>query len=140
MERVLGMEFYDAVDRSLFYRGSYSNCKLIATLILGLLQSTITLSTTDPGYSFDSVLFYGNEWSLLLLDILVFAVVDLIAESYVLAAIITYIVSWVRTEREVETSNGLTDSGITLTLNSITVCELRQRCTGKEKSREQDTS
>ena len=102
--------------------------------------SSLPLSTTDPGYSFDSVLFYGNEWSLLLLDILVFAVVDLIAENYILAAIITYTVSWVRTEIELETSNGLTDSGITLSLYSITVCVLRQRCIGKEKSREQDAS
>jgi len=49
----------------------------------------------DPGFSFESVLFYGNELALLQLDILVFAVVDLIAQNYVLAAIITYIVSWV---------------------------------------------
>jgi len=69
LEKVLGMEFYDAMDRSLFYN--------------------------DPGFSFDSVLFYGNEWALLQLDILIFAVVDMLAQNYVLAAIITYIVSWV---------------------------------------------
>lgn len=49
----------------------------------------------DPGFSFDSVLFYGNEWALLQLDILIFAVVDMLTQNYVLAAIITYIVSWV---------------------------------------------
>ena len=41
------------------------------------------------------MIFYGNEWSLLLFDILVFAIVDLIAQNYVLAAIITYIIGWV---------------------------------------------
>lgn len=55
----------------------------------------------DPGFSFESVLFYGNELALLQLDILVFAVVDLIAQNYVLAAIITYIVSWVGGDRAV---------------------------------------
>lgn len=59
------------------------------------LPLLLPLLLSDPGYSFDSVLFYGNEWSLLQLDFLVFAVVDLIAQNYILAAIITYIVAWV---------------------------------------------
>lgn len=54
------------------------------------------LLTPDPGYSFDSVLFYGNFWSLFQLDLLLFAMVDLFAHNFLLAAIITYIVSWVR--------------------------------------------
>ncbi len=53
------------------------------------------LRSLDPGYSFDRVLFYGHFWNLLLLDLLVFAVVDLVARNYVLATVITCIVSWV---------------------------------------------
>ena len=55
-----------------------------------------TLSSTDKGSSsFTSVIFYGNEWSLLLFDVLLFAIVDLVSQNFVLAAIITYIIGWV---------------------------------------------
>lgn len=47
----------------------------------------------DDGKSFNSVLFYGHEWTLMLFDLLLFAVVDYIAMDYVLAGIITYIIS-----------------------------------------------
>ena len=50
----------------------------------------------DPGYSFTEVLFYGREWSLFSLEVLLFAVVDLPAQNYVLAAAITYVVTQVR--------------------------------------------
>lgn len=69
LETILGVELYDPVDRCLFY--------------------------TDKGsFAFTSVIFYGNEWSLLLFDMLLFAIVDLIAQNYVLAAVITYIIGW----------------------------------------------
>ena len=48
------------------------------------------------GYSFERVLYYGNEWSLFQLELLVFAVVDLVAGSFVLATILALLVSWVR--------------------------------------------
>ncbi|KXJ16794.1 Meckelin [Exaiptasia diaphana] len=47
----------------------------------------------DDGKSFNSVLFYGHEWTLMLFDLLVFAVVDFIATDYILAGILTYIIS-----------------------------------------------
>ena len=50
--------------------------------------------TADPGFNFDSLLFYGSGWALFQFDLFVFAVVDLLAESYVLAAVITFIVAW----------------------------------------------
>ncbi|XP_065896707.1 meckelin-like isoform X2 [Dysidea avara] len=69
LETVLGLELYDPVDRCLLY--------------------------TDKGsFSFTSIIFYGNEWSLLLFDILLFAIVDLVGQNYVLAAIVTYIIGW----------------------------------------------
>lgn len=52
--------------------------------------------TPDTSFSFDSILFYGKEWMLLQLDILVFAVVDLVAQNYVLAAIVTLAISLVK--------------------------------------------
>ena len=96
LERVLGVEFYDAADRALFYHGESWPARTSHTLTHTHTHShTHTHTHSDPGCSFDSVLFYGNEWALLQLDILVFAVVDLLSQSYVLAAIITYLISWV---------------------------------------------
>lgn len=46
---------------------------------------------TDEDFSFKDVLFYGNEATLLIFDTLFFCVVDLGAQSFVLAAVLTYI-------------------------------------------------
>jgi meckelin len=48
---------------------------------------------TDDGKSFNSVLFYGNEWTLMLFDLLFFCIVDYIAVNYVLAGVLTYFTS-----------------------------------------------
>lgn len=45
----------------------------------------------DDGRSFNSVLFYGNEWTLMFFDLLVFAFVDSFSQNFVLAGIITYL-------------------------------------------------
>ena len=50
---------------------------------------------TDLGLSFTDVLFYGHEWSLLSLEMLLFLLTDLAAENFVLAAVITYVISQV---------------------------------------------
>ena len=47
----------------------------------------------DDGRSFNSVLFYGNEWTLMLFDLLVFAVMDLASKDFVFAGIFTYLVT-----------------------------------------------
>lgn len=47
--------------------------------------------TTDEDFSFKDVLFYGNEATLLIFDTLFFCVVDLGAQSFVLAAVLTYV-------------------------------------------------
>ena len=57
-------------------------------------EPPIIVSTADPGFNFDSLLFYGSGWTLFQFDVLVFAVVDLLAESYVLSAVVTFIVMW----------------------------------------------
>ncbi|KAL9962665.1 hypothetical protein ACROYT_G031787 [Oculina patagonica] len=47
----------------------------------------------DDGRSFNSILFYGNEWTLMFFDLLIFAAMDLIYPDYVLAGIISYLFS-----------------------------------------------
>ncbi|TSK20226.1 Meckelin [Bagarius yarrelli] len=64
-ERVIGMEFIEPLDKSLFYN--------------------------DDSYSFTELLFYGNEMTLLIFDTLFFCVVDLGSQSYILAAVLTYV-------------------------------------------------
>ncbi|XP_061633389.1 meckelin isoform X2 [Phyllopteryx taeniolatus] len=65
LERVMGMEFLEPNDKSIFYN--------------------------DEGHSFGDVLFYGNEGTLLIFDTLFFCVVDLASQNFVLAAVLTYV-------------------------------------------------
>ncbi|XP_069477453.1 meckelin [Ambystoma mexicanum] len=65
LERILGMEFMEPFDKSIFYN--------------------------DESHSFSDVLFYGNESTLLIFDTLFFSVVDLASQNFVLAAILTYL-------------------------------------------------
>ncbi|XP_070691563.1 meckelin [Pempheris klunzingeri] len=64
-ERVIGMEFLEPSDKSIFYN--------------------------DEAHSFSDVLYYGNEATLLIFDTLFFCVVDLGSQSFVLAAVLTYV-------------------------------------------------
>ncbi|XP_056235697.1 meckelin isoform X1 [Seriola aureovittata] len=64
-ERVIGMEFLEPNEKSIFYN--------------------------DEAHSFSDMLFYGNEATLLIFDTLFFCVVDLGSQSFVLAAVLTYI-------------------------------------------------
>ncbi|CAG6015490.1 unnamed protein product [Menidia menidia] len=65
LERVIGMEFLEASEKTIFYN--------------------------DEAHSFSDVLFYGNEATLLIFDTLFFCVVDLGSQSFVLAAVLTYV-------------------------------------------------
>uniref|UniRef100_A0A4W3IL95 Meckelin n=1 Tax=Callorhinchus milii TaxID=7868 RepID=A0A4W3IL95_CALMI len=66
LERILDFEFQQSEDRSFFYN--------------------------DERNLFSNAIYYGHELVLLLFDALLFSVVDLGTQNYVLAAIITYIV------------------------------------------------
>ncbi|XP_075796052.1 meckelin-like [Pelodiscus sinensis] len=66
LERVMDMEFQEPVDMSVLY--------------------------TDPSALFSRTLFYNNELALLLFDTLLFSVVDLGMQDFVLAAIVTFVV------------------------------------------------
>merc|ERR1712013_301232 len=69
LETILDIEFQDMVagDKAIFYQ--------------------------DNGHSFDAVLLYGHEFSLTIFEVLVFCFVDLLATDFLLAAIVTYVVS-----------------------------------------------
>ncbi|XP_043116005.1 meckelin isoform X2 [Puntigrus tetrazona] len=64
-ERLIGMEFIEPLDKSIFYN--------------------------DDSHSFSDVLFYGNEAVLLIFDTLFFCVVDLGSQNFILAAVLTYL-------------------------------------------------
>ncbi|XP_033011462.1 meckelin-like isoform X1 [Lacerta agilis] len=65
LERILGMEFMEPMEKSIFYN--------------------------DEGHSFSDVLYYGNEATLLIFDMLFFTIVDMATQSFVLAAVLTYL-------------------------------------------------
>ncbi|XP_067651968.1 meckelin-like [Haliotis asinina] len=67
LESVMDTEFFDVQDKGILYN--------------------------DNGHSFDQVLFIGNESSLIIFDTLLFCIIDLIATDFVLAGVITYLVS-----------------------------------------------
>ncbi|KAK6624732.1 hypothetical protein RUM44_011592 [Polyplax serrata] len=73
-ESLLGIEFADAAEKGVFY--------------------------SDNGHSFDNVLFYGNEFTLLTFDILLFSFVIVQVEDYLVAGMVTaglsHIVSMIR--------------------------------------------
>lgn len=52
------------------------------------------INHTDPGFNFDNLLFYGSGWALFQFHLLLFAVLDLLTESYVLSAVLTFLVAW----------------------------------------------
>lgn len=67
LESIMDTEFFDATEKGIFYN--------------------------DNGHSFDQVLFCGHEMSLILFDTLLFCIVDRIATNFVLAGVITYIIT-----------------------------------------------
>lgn len=67
LEKILDMEFYDPTDKGFFFN--------------------------DDGHAFQKAIFYGNESTLLVFELLMFCIVDLIFTNYVLAGAITYLAS-----------------------------------------------
>ncbi|KAK7114529.1 meckelin-like [Littorina saxatilis] len=67
LESVMDTEFFDAADKGIFYK--------------------------DNGHSFDQVLFYGHEISLILFDTLLFCIVDLIGQNYLLDGIVVFLIT-----------------------------------------------
>lgn len=45
----------------------------------------------DGGHSFDQVLFYGHETTLIIFEVLFFNAIDLFAKNYILSAVILYL-------------------------------------------------
>merc|ERR1712150_464154 len=65
IEKVLDTEFIQNYERGYFY--------------------------TDYGHSFDKTIFYGNEWTLQIFNVLWFTVMDLATGNFILAAILVYV-------------------------------------------------
>lgn len=68
LERLLNMEFREPVDKKAY------------------------LNNDESGCSFCNVLFYGNEATLLIFEILLFTITDYIAQDFIIAAIVSYII------------------------------------------------
>ncbi|XP_069778004.1 meckelin isoform X3 [Narcine bancroftii] len=65
LERIIGMELHEPIDKTIFYN--------------------------DENLSFTDVLYYGNEGTLLLFDMLFFCIVDLATQNFIFASILTCI-------------------------------------------------
>ena len=64
---------------------------IILFLISNLHLLNCLFFLIDEGYSFSSVLYYGNEATLLIYDLMFFCVVDLACQNFILAAFLTYL-------------------------------------------------
>lgn len=89
------MEFAQSQDKGVLYIGKLK-LETISFLLLILMfhfrigfKKIVLFSPPDNGHSFDAVLFYGNEWTLLTFDLMLFTFVDLICNNYLLATIVT---------------------------------------------------
>lgn len=87
-ETLLGVE---PGDKSIFYNGTDRMVCLCSFVLYTVCASCFGFLITDEDFSFKNVLFYGNEATLLIFDTLFFCIVDLGAQSFVLAAVLTYV-------------------------------------------------
>ncbi|XP_023223368.1 meckelin-like [Centruroides sculpturatus] len=67
LESLLDVEFIENTDRGCFYN--------------------------DNGYSFDNILFRGQEVTIVIFEVMLFTIVDMVAEDYVYSAIVTFIIA-----------------------------------------------
>uniref|UniRef100_A0A2K5QQ86 Transmembrane protein 67 n=1 Tax=Cebus imitator TaxID=2715852 RepID=A0A2K5QQ86_CEBIM len=73
------------------FLGSFIDHVCMSTFIFKLGSNPVTKISLYEGYSFSSVLYYGNEATLLIFDLLFFCVVDLACQNFILAAFLTYL-------------------------------------------------
>ncbi|CAG11928.1 unnamed protein product, partial [Tetraodon nigroviridis] len=87
-ETLLGVE---PGEKSIFYNGTDTVVCAGSYIVYAVCACGFGLLITDEDFSFKNVLFYGNEATLLIFDTLFFCVVDLGAQSFILAAVLTYV-------------------------------------------------
>lgn len=87
-ETLLGVE---PGEKSIFYNGTDTMVRVCSFIVYTVCACCFWFLITDEDFSFKNVLFYGNEATLLIFDTLFFCVVDLGAQSFVLAAVLTYV-------------------------------------------------
>lgn len=93
-ESVIGMEFLEPTEKSIFYNGDGLGQSTFQFVCLHLRVCTwclFALLVADEAHTFSNVLYYGNEATLLIFDTLFFCVVDLGSQSFLLAAVLTYV-------------------------------------------------
>lgn len=78
----------DASVKTEFYQ--QSPLTSLFRFLIYILQ-IVVFFLIDDGHSFSSVLYYGNEATLLIYDLLFFCVVDLACQDFILAAFLTYL-------------------------------------------------
>lgn len=78
-------------EKSIFYNGNNTILCVCSFILYMVCTFCLGFLITDEDFSFKDVLFYGNEATLLIFDTLFFCVVDLGAQSFVLAAVLTYV-------------------------------------------------
>lgn len=95
-ERVIGMEFLEPNEKSIFYNGNDPDRLDISVCVYTHSMSVcvwcrFSFLTADEAHSFSDLLYYGNEATLLIFDTLFFCVVDLGSQNFVLASVLTYV-------------------------------------------------
>lgn len=58
-------------------------------------MSLIINNISDNGHSFDNVLFYGNEFTLFTFDIMLFCFVEVLAQDFLMAGIVTASIAYI---------------------------------------------
>ena len=88
----MDMEFQVLLIFSIFFSWK---CIFLNYYVFKLQDTSITdkaIFYKDSGHSFDALLFYGHEFTLLTFDIMIFSFVDLFVQNFLLAGIVTYFV------------------------------------------------
>jgi meckelin len=86
LESIFDVESIEVRDKGFFYNGMISAnfnkiCKIISRFLI------------DNGHSFEGVLFYSLELTLITFEIMFFIIIDLCVHSFTFAAVLTFIVS-----------------------------------------------
>jgi len=91
VEKLLGIEYSDPLDKGVFFIGEYTNYKILIEIFISIIISINLYNNyfIDDGHSFDQVIFYGNECTLVIFDLMMLSFFYVLTENIVLAGIIT---------------------------------------------------
>lgn len=81
VEKLLGIEYSDPMDKGVFFIGE---CTIKCIIFYNKIYLFL-----DDGHSFDQVIFYGNECTLVIFDLMMLSFFYVLTENIVLAGICT---------------------------------------------------